>query len=73
MRLCAAASIYKYELFGDATQTIALCSLYDKQVTIQQSDKSLVKYKKEPISDKQFRKHLNLPADDPHFTSLEKW
>ena len=53
MRLGAASSIYKDELYGDATQTIALCSLYDnKQVAMQQSEKSMVKYKKEPISDK---------------------
>ena len=53
MRLGAASSIYKDELYGDATQTIALCSLYDnKQVAMQQSEKRMVKYKKEPISDK---------------------
>ena len=52
MRLGAAASIYKDELYGDVIQTFALCSLYDKQVAIQQSEKSMVKYKKEPISDK---------------------
>jgi hypothetical protein len=53
MRLGAAASIYKDELYGDVIQTFALCSLYDKQVAMQpQSEKSMVKYKKEPISDK---------------------
>ena len=71
MRLGAAASIYKDELYGDVIQTFALCSLYDKQVAMQpQSEKSMVKYKKEPISDKWFREHLNLPANDSHFTSF---
>ena len=73
MRLGAAASIYKDELHGDVTQTIALCSLYDKQVVMQQSKKSTVKYKKEPISDKWFFEHLNLPANDTHFTSFNAY
>jgi hypothetical protein len=73
MRLGAAASIYKDELYGDATQTIALCSLYDKQVVMQQSEKSTVKYKKEPISDKRLFEHLNLPANDTHFTSFNAY
>ena len=73
MRLGAAASIYKDELHGDVTQTIALCSLYDKQVVMQQSEKSTVKYKKEPISDKRLFEHLNLPANDTHFTSFNAY
>jgi hypothetical protein len=59
--------------YGDATQTVALCSLYNKQLTIQQSEKNMVKYKKEPISDKRFRQHLVLPADDPDFTSFNAY
>jgi hypothetical protein len=59
--------------YGDATQTVALCSLYNKQLAIQQSEKNMVKYKKEPISDKRFRQHLVLPADDPDFTSFNAY
>jgi hypothetical protein len=52
----AAASVYKDELYGDATQTIALCTCYDQLVAMQQSKISLMKYKKEPISDKRLGK-----------------
>jgi hypothetical protein len=68
----AATSVYKDELYGDATQTIALCTCYDQLVAMQQSKISLMKYKKEPISDKRFREHLILPANDPHFNSFNK-
>jgi len=73
LRMGAAASVYKDELYGDATQTIALCEFYNKLLSMQQSEISMVKYKKEPISDKRFRQHLNLPADDPHFTSFNAY
>jgi hypothetical protein len=69
----AAASVYKDELYGDATQTIALCTCYDQLVAMQQSKISLMKYKKEPISDKRFREHLILPANDPHFNSFNAY
>jgi hypothetical protein len=59
----AATSVYKDELYGDATQTIALCSLYDQQVAMQQSKISLMKYKKEPISDKRFRTELEVETE----------
>jgi hypothetical protein len=33
----------------------------------------LMKYKKEPISDRRFREHLILPANDPHFNSFNAY
>ena len=63
----ASELVYKDELFGDKSRTIYLCSLYVKHFLVEQREKGVVKYKKEPISDKNIRQHLKLLSNDPDF------
>ena len=69
----AATLVYKDDIFGDKAQTTAPCSLYYRQVLVQQCEKGVVKYKKEPISNKNIWYHLELPANDADFKSSQAY
>ena len=69
----AATLVYKDDIFGDKAQTTAPCSLYYRQVLVQQCEKGMVKYKKEPISNKNIWYHLELPANDADFKSSQAY
>ena len=73
MRMGTTELFHKDGIFGDKDQTISLCPLYDKQLLVMQRKKCMVKYKKEPLSDKKIRQHLELPSHDRDFKSFNEY
>ena len=64
---------YKDGLFGDKYQIIPLWLLYNNQVLVKQRKKCMVKYKKEPISDKKIWQHIEIPINDSYFKSFNAY
>ena len=64
---------YLYELSADEFQTAAFLELYNKQFLIQQHEKTLAKYRNQPISDEKIRNHLYLEADNAEFQAFNEY